>query len=288
MQQEFQNLTVNANNQIQNLNSRIQSLTLDNQNLNSQFIRERDRATNLQRSADSALIRNSQTQTNYTNSQTVNQNSNNTTIINQILQFVGMETPHITSNDWAEVANLRSTGTQNAGNDYDFEALVTYRSQQQPATTSAINFTEVDERDGPMYNLLQAILTISGVIIVASIFVPTFDKEKKWTPLIGMLASFSFKIAAICLAASEITVLYVISHGVLSFSIIGVYVACAAIIIASVRDLFSGSNFLTNLAVVASHKANQMQDEINRKAAEMAESAKKAEGEKNSEIEKKS
>ena len=293
LKQENQTLTTNANSQLQQLASKNQSQAVEIQNLTSQIYREKELSSNLERSLSSSANRNLTNSNNfapqlndYSKNQTLNQNSNNTTIINQILQFVGIQSNDVSASQWAEVAHLRSNAPDNTDNNYDFEALISVINEQKTATASIPTFKDASERDDPMFNFLQAILTISGIIIVASIVVPTFDKQNKWTPLVGMLASFSFKIAAICLAAMEITVTYVITRGVLSFQVIGMYVACAAIIIVSVRDLFSGSNFLTNLAVVASHKANQMQDEINRKAAEMAESAKKVEAEKSAEPKK--
>ena len=155
----------------------------------------------------------------------------------------------------------------------DFERLSSLRS------IPSVNQPQINKlkRSEAMYGFLEGMLTLSGLILLASLVVPRFDPEKKWTALFDTLSAFSFKLSAVALAAMMIYITYTLQQGVLSISAIGLYVACASIMISSLRDLFSGSQFLTNLATVASHKANVMQEEVNRKAAEMAEATKKSE-----------
>ena len=171
---------------------------------------------------------------------------------------------HIRSQNDRTTSNSRS----------NFDKFASVQNYQTPNHITQISN---NGRSGAMYGFLEGLLTISGLILLASIVVPRFDAEKKWTALFDMLSTFSFKISALALAGMTIYATFIISGGILSIGIIGVYVACTSIIISSVKDLFSGSQFLTNLATVASHKATQMQEDVNRKAAEMAEAAKKSE-----------
>ncbi len=127
-----------------------------------------------------------------------------------------------------------------------------------------------------MVELLGFLLSLSGIALTAAIVLNTMDKDGKWAAMARKFTIYSSRISPMLLALYVMLITFSYSEGLLSFSIIGIYIACAAIIVSSCKELFGKSSFASDLVVVASHRASKMQDDVARKAASLAEDARKA------------
>lgn len=122
-----------------------------------------------------------------------------------------------------------------------------------------------------MGDLLQGLVTFCGLVLLAGIALGFLDREGKMAPLLAKVTLFSSKISAMSLGAYVMYWTYTNSAGLLSLSIVGVYVACGAIIAASAKDLLGDSTLASSLAKVALHKAGKMQEQLAKQAAEITE-----------------
>ena len=125
-----------------------------------------------------------------------------------------------------------------------------------------------------MIEFLSFLIAASGIILLLTLVVGMIDKDGKWSDILRTVSLFSAKFSAIFLALFVMVFASKATFGILSFSTIGIYVACLAIIWSSARDLFGGSKLASNIAIIAADKASKLQTSMSEKAAKIAEEAK--------------
>ena len=124
-----------------------------------------------------------------------------------------------------------------------------------------------------MLSTLSFLVSASGFILLLALLGNLVDKEGKWAAALRNVTLLSAKISGILVALSLMIYTGKDTAGILSFSSIGVYVACLAIIWNSGKDLFAGSKLASDLSIIAAHKASEMQSNIAQKAAQISEQA---------------
>ncbi len=127
-----------------------------------------------------------------------------------------------------------------------------------------------------MLSILEFLITMTGIALIVGIVGSYIDKDGKWVAIVRKVTLYGTRISPILLAVYVMLLTFEFTSGILSFSLIGIYVACGAIIISSAKELFGKSTFASDLATVASYKASKMQDDVARKAAQLADDARKA------------
>ena len=125
-----------------------------------------------------------------------------------------------------------------------------------------------------MIEFFTFLIAASGIILLLTLVVGMIDKDGKWSDILRTVSLFSAKFSAIFLALFVMVFASKATFGILSFSTIGIYVACLAIIWSSARDLFGGSKLASNIATIAADKASKLQTSMSEKASKIAEEAK--------------
>ena len=125
-----------------------------------------------------------------------------------------------------------------------------------------------------MIEFFSFLIAASGIILLLTLGVSMIDKDGKWSEILRTVSLFSAKFSAIFLALFVMVIANTVTDGVLSFSSIGMYVACLAIIWSSARDLFGDSKMASNIATIAADKASKLQTAMADKASKISEEAK--------------
>jgi len=125
-----------------------------------------------------------------------------------------------------------------------------------------------------MAEFFSFLIAASGIVLLLTLVLSVVDKDGKWSGMLRIVSLFSAKFSAIFLALFVMVIANKFTLGVLSFSTIGIYVACLAIIWSSARDLFGDSKLASNIATIAADKASKLQTSMSEKASKIAEEAK--------------
>jgi hypothetical protein len=125
-----------------------------------------------------------------------------------------------------------------------------------------------------MIGLLSFLISFTGIVLCVALVVSVMDKSGKWSGIFSTISLFAAKVCAILLALFVAVTVADHTSGILAFGTIGIYVACASIIWASVKDLMGNSTLLSNISTIATHKAASLQTQMSAKAEQIAAEAK--------------
>jgi hypothetical protein len=125
-----------------------------------------------------------------------------------------------------------------------------------------------------MAEFFSFLIAASGIVLLLTLIVSVVDKDGKWSGMLRIVSLFSAKFSAIFLALFVMVIANQFTLGILSFSTVGIYVACLAIIWSSARDLFGGSKLASDIATIAADQASKLQTSISEKASKIAEETK--------------
>ncbi len=125
-----------------------------------------------------------------------------------------------------------------------------------------------------MAEFFFSLIATSGIVLLLTLVVSMVDKDGKWSGMLRTVSLLSAKFTAIFLALFVMVFANQFTLGILSFSTIGIYVGCLAIIWSSARDLLGDSKLASNIATIAADKVSKLQTSISEKASKITDEAK--------------
>ncbi len=117
-----------------------------------------------------------------------------------------------------------------------------------------------------MLSLFSFLVAASGIVLLLTLVAGVLDKDGKWTSLLRTVSVVAAKASAIFLALFVMVIANEFTLGILSFTTIGIYIACLAIIWSSGKDLLGGSKLASDLSTIAVDQASKLQNKITEKA----------------------
>lgn len=120
-----------------------------------------------------------------------------------------------------------------------------------------------------MTSLLQWTITLVGFLTTALVAMRSLSKHE--SPVIEMLQpvqTAALKVAGVALVVYVMLITYRLSNGVLTIQTIGMYIACAGLLISLVKDMSAKGTILSDVHAVVAHKAEKLQSSIAQQAAE--------------------